>query len=334
MESARRAFLASGEGWTLRVRRCSDGTANVTVTAASDEVARRVLAEATTGAVEPVPPDEDAVNVRLWQLDRRRARSTSRRIEILPWPRIRPDYSRHVADAFDRVTDLSSERVTGRLLLLHGPAGTGETTALRALARSWRHWCRLDYALDPERILAEPSYLMGLALGRDGDDEDDGEDDGGGDGGGGQGRGGGPGRWRLLVLEDCDELVRADAKLQSGQALARLLNLTDGMVGQGLDLILAVTTNEPLAGVHPAVVRPGRCLAQIEVGRLSPAEARAWLGRPAAVGPEGATLAELYALRGELSLVRHEERPAGRTCRGTAWPLPALRLPSPGPPRR
>jgi hypothetical protein len=45
------------------------------------------------------------------------------------------------------------------------------------------------------------------------------------------------------------------------------------------------------------VVRPGRCLASIEVGRLSYAEAVDWLGTSTGLGPDGATLAELYALR-------------------------------------
>jgi hypothetical protein len=48
--------------------------------------------------------------------------------------------------------------------------------------------------------------------------------------------------------------------------------------------------------LHPAVVRPGRCLAQIEVGPLPRAEAAAWLGTSAGMGAS-ATLAELFALR-------------------------------------
>jgi hypothetical protein len=47
------------------------------------------------------------------------------------------------------------------------------------------------------------------------------------------------------------------------------------------------------------VVRPGRCLAQLEIGRLPRPEATAWLERSGAtgvIGPEGATLAELTAL--------------------------------------
>ena len=45
------------------------------------------------------------------------------------------------------------------------------------------------------------------------------------------------------------------------------------------------------------MVRPGRCLARIEVGPLTRAEAVGWLGTSEGVGREGATLAELYALR-------------------------------------
>jgi hypothetical protein len=121
-------------------------------------------------------------------------------------------------------------------------------------------------------------------------------------------------RWRLLLLEDCDELIRGEAKATSGQALSRLLNLTDGLLGQGRDVLVAITTNENLASLHPAVIRPGRCLAQIEVGPLSRAEALGWLdregadparlaasklGRGAGAGGTigGVTLAELIAAR-------------------------------------
>jgi hypothetical protein len=112
----------------------------------------------------------------------------------------------------------------------------------------------------------------------------------------------GKGRWRLLLLEDCDELIRGEAKHTAGQALSRLLNLTDGLLGQGRNVLVGVTTNEDLERLHPAVVRPGRCLARIEVGKLTHREAVNWLGgdadgREDAVGREGATLAELFALR-------------------------------------
>ena len=76
------------------------------------------------------------------------------------------------------------------------------------------------------------------------------------------------------------------------------MNLTDGLLGQGLSLLVALTTNEPLTSLHPALARPGRCIAEIEVGVFSDDEARRWLGRdlPARHGG-GRSLAELVALR-------------------------------------
>ena len=56
-----------------------------------------------------------------------------------------------------------------------------------------------------------------------------------------------------------------------------------------------------------AVTRPGRCLSQIYVGPLSCAEAAAWLDDDTPVPPNGATLAQLYALRGDIAKVEHTE---------------------------
>ena len=85
--------------------------------------------------------------------------------------------------------------------------------------------------------------------------------------------------------------------------LFRSLNLTDGLLAQGRDVLVGLTTNEPLNKLHPAVVRPGRCLAQIEVGPLGKEEAVTWLGSKEGVGPSGATLAQLYALRAGRDIV-------------------------------
>lgn len=115
----------------------------------------------------------------------------------------------------------------------------------------------------------------------------------------------------MLVFEDTGELLAADARERTGQGLSRLLNLVDGIVGQGLRVLVLVTTNEPLRRLHPAIARPGRCAARVEFEPFSPDEAAAWLGAhdlPAT--PNGsATLAQLFArLRGEAV---EPERPVG-----------------------
>ena len=64
--------------------------------------------------------------------------------------------------------------------------------------------------------------------------------------------------WRLLLLEDCDELIRGDVGQPTSQSLSRLLNLTDGMLGQGRQVLVAITTNEDVRRLHQGVLRPGR----------------------------------------------------------------------------
>jgi hypothetical protein len=103
--------------------------------------------------------------------------------------------------------------------------------------------------------------------------------------------------WRLLVLEDTGELLQPDAKAIIGQGLSRFLNVVDGLIGQGLRVLVLVTTNEEIRKLHPAVARPGRSAANVRFDQLSVEEANEWLasrsvGEPV---PAAASIAELYA---------------------------------------
>lgn len=278
-ESGRRSHVASGPGWTLIALRRRAGAATVRVCATSPELARAIVDEAAATGRAGRPSRADELPVGFW---RRQSCGgdgvvSPRRVSVRAWAEIRGNYGATAASGLDRLMRTRPDAVTGRLVLLHGPSGTGKTTALRALTHEWRDWCQVDAILDPEALFTDPGYLSAVVMGPPaGPDEER--------------------RWRMLVLEDCDELVGAGAKQSAGQQLSRLLNLTDGMLGQGLDVLVCLTTNEDVGALHPAVVRPGRCLAEIEVGRLTREEAARWLGTDEAP-PGGASLAELYRLR-------------------------------------
>jgi hypothetical protein len=209
----------------------------------------------------------------------------SRNITVPPWRFIQGNYSPEVHEGlsplFGARKDL--DLAAGKLLLWHGSAGTGKTYALRSLAWEVRSWCSMHYVVDPDAMLGgRTDYLVDIILDEDGVSPD---------------------QWKLLILEDSGELITADAKRNTGQALSRLLNLLDGILGQGLKTMVIITTNEEVAKFHEAIMRPGRCLSNVEFGPLSIEQGREWM---AARGKNvqihrSYTLAQLYALEADRS---------------------------------
>ena len=115
-------------------------------------------------------------------------------------------------------------------------------------------------------------------------------------------------RWHVFVLEDCGEFLLPDAKQMNGQALSRLLNVCDGALGQATRSLILATANENVRRLHPAVTRPGRCVANIGFTEFAGKDIERWCeaqGLPQ-LARERATLADLYAhAHGRLDPMTH-----------------------------
>jgi hypothetical protein len=238
-------------------------------------------------------PRRDELSTTFWFEGRRASGQRSRHISVPRWRDIEANYPGR--DQVDALISQVRPEGAGKLILWHGKPGTGKTYAVRALGREWASWCRVEYITDPERFFGSADYMMDVLL--NGGPEPD------------LTSGGKPSPdWRLLVCEDVGELLAVDAKERTGQGLSRLLNLTEGLLGQGLNVLILITTNEPMRDLHPAVWRPGRCLAEVDFTRFSAQGAQEWLhahGSDFEVAGSGDySLAELYEILKERTPIR------------------------------
>jgi len=199
--------------------------------------------------------DDGSIEVRFWMGGSyERAARIERRLTVPRWSEVSRNYPANTRCELETVmSDLEGLARRGRVLLWHGPPGTGKTYAVRALAREHSRVATVDCIVEPELFFSKGARYLTEVLDVDDDVDDE--------------------RWHLLIVEDADELISADAKMRSGQGLSRLLNLADGLFGQAIRALVLVTTNEPMTSFHPALVRPGRCGSLVSFQRFALDEA-------------------------------------------------------------
>ena len=268
---------------TSDVRVAVDGRAvDILVAAASFELARSI----GRGLKDQFPKIEkrpDVLMVRTWYAGFQGVTSSYSDLTLPSWDEIAPNYPEPTRTQLNDLMALgppSNNSLEGKLILFHGPPGCGKTFAIRALFRSWREWCAPELLIDPESAFGETRYLIQLLRSTAHQEPESAER-----------------FWRVLVAEDADKYLGADARASDNPALDRLLNVSDGLIGQGSRLLYLLTTNSEVAVLHSALVRPGRTLGVVEFRKFTREEGHRWLGADGPVPKGEMSLAELFAVR-------------------------------------
>ncbi|HET9731927.1 MAG TPA: AAA family ATPase [Acidimicrobiales bacterium] len=238
---------------------------------------------------------EDKVMIRFWCGSGNTITSPLRPVACPTWADIDRNYTRSTRCALKSLmAGGPPAEFEGRLIVWHGPPGTGKTAAIRALAREWSSWAKVDYIVDADTFFSNPAYVSSVvlrpperALGANP-----------------------PPEWRVTVVEDADNFLAFEGRATAGLSL--LLNLTDGILAQGVPVLFLLTTNQRLARLNPAITRRGRVLSSTEFRPFSRPEAAAWLGQSAPAGLSEVPLCDLYAITRGGDRVHGDEGHAGR----------------------
>ncbi|MEO7312461.1 MAG: AAA family ATPase [Chitinophagaceae bacterium] len=159
------------------------------------------------------------------------------------------DIGRYYNDDFKAVdatikTRLAKENDKG-IILLHGLPGTGKTTYLRHLIGQM---AKKVLFVSPAVAgnLMNPEF-MDLLLENPN---------------------------AVLVIEDAENIIM-DRKYSSQSSVSNLLNISDGLLSDCLNVQIICTFNSELSMVDSALLRKGRLIAKYEFGKLNAAKAQA-----------------------------------------------------------
>lgn len=204
------------------------------------------------------PSSPNSIPFSFWQQDEDggcESRCSNRTCPTLE--EIRTNYQPKVFEEVSRIASLEEPYQAGKIVLWHGPPGNGKTFLIRALARYWHEKFKLvpEVIVDAEKLYENPKYLTSLLLSRPRDAEDS--------------------PFRLFIAEDSAQLFADGCRNSSG--FSRLLNTVDGLLGQGEKILFLFTANETISEIDKAILRPGRCLQNLEVPNWNRARAEDWL---------------------------------------------------------
>ena len=126
------------------------------------------------------------------------------------------------------------------LLILHGSKGTGKSTYIRHLISSNPEKRFVYIPANLVSILSQPNFSTFLMTLQN----------------------------HVIILEDCEEAIKDRKTSGAPAAVSLLLNMTDGLLSDGLGLKFICTFNDDVRNIDDALLRKGRLVSKYKFGPL------------------------------------------------------------------
>jgi len=236
---------------------------------------------------------DDKVGITFAYLTNQGPRYYYRNIVCPRWASVKKNYPN--STTIEWLLALDEPLDYGKLVFWHGKPGTGKTYMIRALMSEWKDKADFFYILDPENLFGKAGYLVETLLQRPERPEPEVTS------ASAPYEGAVKERLKVFIIEDALDLLLAENRKDMSTAMARLLNLTEGIVGQGFKVLVLITSNEQVKAIDPAFIRAGRCLQVLEYEPFTREQGREWLEshgtflKTTDISKEEWTLADLYA---------------------------------------
>lgn len=185
----------------------------------------------------------------------------------LPLNTISCNYSAEVIDKTRALIDYANEVEHG-LVVLNGPVGTGKSYLIRSILTEINMRRTAVICNPATTFLNDIALLQAVAVNFD---------------------------RSFLVFEDIGDILTIKAYQEYIDVKSNLLNISEGFLSLLMDTIILVSFNYDIKNIDPAVIRPGRCLANINVDLLPYNHARKLVSFD--IPEKDYSLAEIYELR-------------------------------------
>jgi hypothetical protein len=153
---------------------------------------------------------------------------------------LKDNYNDEFSSINQKLTTFIDNKDTSGMVLLHGLPGSGKTTYLRYLISQ----CKARFIYLPNSLFCELSnpefftFILNYSN-------------------------------SVIILEDCEELLKPRDQSGNNIGISTLLNLSDGLLGDAMRLKIICTFNTEVRNIDSALLRKGRLAYKYEFGPLS-----------------------------------------------------------------